>query len=85
MGESEHQLTKKMKQEKEDFLKKFKRHEITDHGADDFAKATQGKDSHKLNVVSVEKTQKKKRASDDELEQLEEKLSKDKKHKRQKH
>lgn len=55
-----------MKQEKEDFIKKFKKHEIK-HTDDEFKKATEGK-GEKINVISVER---KKRDNDDDVEELE--------------
>ena len=67
-----------MKQEKEEFIKKFQKHQIK-QTEEDFNKATQGKAN--LNVVSVEK---KKRDSDDDIEEVEKKVKKDKKHSGQK-
>lgn len=72
-----------MKQEKEDFIKKFKKHEIKQTD-EDFKKATEGKNTAHINVISMEK--KRQRDSDDDVEELEKKIKKkDKKDKRHKH
>ena len=86
LNEGETQLTKKMKEEKQEFLKQISKHQIKAKD-EDFDKALLEKSSKTpLTVISV---QKQKRDNDEELEELEEKVSKkdkkDKKHKRQKH
>ena len=81
LNEGEAQLTKKMREEKADFVKKFQKHQIksTDEA---FEQAVSGK-SVVPSVLSVVKPAK--RDNDEDLEELEEKHNKkDKKNKRQK-
>lgn len=75
LNEGGHQMTRKLKEEKEAFVKKFQKHQIR-QSAEDFAKATQGKSN--FNVVSVERRK-------DDVAHLESEVRKDKSHKRQKH
>lgn len=76
LNEGETQLTKKMREEKAEFIKKFQKHHIKSTD-EEFAKALDGKNAP--NVISVAK---RKRDSDDEVEELEEKVKKDKKDKK---
>lgn len=66
-------MTKKMREEKADFVKKFQKHQIkaTD---EEFGKALKGKE-----IPSVISVAKQKRDSDDDIEELEKKHKKDKK------
>ncbi len=64
-------MTKKMKEEKDAFIKKFSKHQIKQSDSD-FKKATEGKTN--INVISVEK---RKRGSEDETEEVESKVKKD--------
>jgi hypothetical protein len=66
-------MTKKMREEKADFVKKFQKHQIkaTD---EEFDKALKGKE-----IPSVISVAKQKRDSDEDIEELEKKHKKDKK------
>ena len=66
-------MTKKMREEKADFVKKFQKHQIkaTD---EEFDKALKGKE-----IPSVISVAKHKRDSDDDIEELEKRHKKDKK------
>ena len=73
LNEGETQLTKKLREEKEDFVKKFmgtKSHQIKAKD-EDFEKALIGKkEGEHINVISVQKNSK--RANEEEIEGLEE-------------
>ena len=77
MNEGETSLTKKMKQDKTDFLKKHSGGKAT---SEDFEKALGNKSSQSLNIVSVVK----KRENEDDVEELEKSTKNKKSHKRQK-
>ena len=77
LNEGETQLTKKMREEKAEFIKQFQKHQIKSTD-EEFAKALDGK-QQAPNVLSVAK---KKRDSDDDIEELEGKVKKDKKEKK---
>ena len=76
LKEGDTHLTKKMKEEKEEFIKKFHKHQIKSSDAD-FEKALDKKQD--FNVISVKKQQV------EDVEELEEKVKKGGKSKRQKH
>ena len=76
LKEGDTQLTKKMKEEKEEFIKKFQKHQIKSSDAD-FEKARDKKTD--VNVISVKKHK------GEDVEELEEKVKKGGKSKRQKH
>ena len=69
-------MTKKMREEKAEFIKKFQKHQIKSTD-EEFSKALEGKNAP--NVISVAK---RKRDSEDEVEDLENKVKKDKKDKK---
>lgn len=64
LNEGETQLTKKMREEKAEFIKKFQKHQIKSKD-EDFEKALLGKEGATVNVISVAKQ---KRENEDDLE-----------------
>ena len=76
LNEGEVQLTKKMREEKADFIKQFQKHQIKSTD-EEFAKALDGKKAP--SSISVAK---RKRESDDDVEDLEKHVKKDKKDKK---
>ncbi len=79
LKEGETLLTKRMKEEKQEFIKKFQKHQIKSKD-EDFQAALAGKD--KVNVISVVKH---KRDNEDDVEELAQKEGKKSKNKRHKH
>lgn len=77
LDQGEVQLTKKMREEKAEFIKQFQKHQIkaTD---EEFEKALEGKQEPPKSISVA----KRKRDSDDEVEELEGKVKKDKKEKK---
>ena len=80
LNEGETHLTKKMKEEKAEFVKKFQKHQIKSTD-EDFNKALASTSSKQISVISVAKA---KRDNEDDVEELEEKTKKKakKEHKR---
>ena len=76
LNEGEVHLTKKMREEKADFIKQFQKHQIKSTD-EEFAKALDGKKAP--SSISVAK---RKRDSDDDVEDLEKHVKKDKKDKK---
>ena len=76
LNEGEVNLTKKMREEKAEFIKQFQKHQIKSTD-EEFAKALEGKKAP--SSISVAK---KKRDSDDDVEDLEKHVKKDKKDKK---
>lgn len=76
LNEGEVNLTKKMREEKAEFIKQFQKHQIKSTD-EEFAKALEGKKAP--SSISVAK---RKRDSDDDVEELEKHVKKDKKDKK---
>ena len=76
LNEGEVHLTKKMREEKADFIKQFQKHQIKSTD-EEFAKALDGKIAP--SSISVAK---RKRDSDDDVDDLEKHVKKDKKDKK---
>jgi hypothetical protein len=68
LNEGEAHLTKKMREEKADFIKQFHKHQIkaTD---EEFSKALEGKEKIPTGGISVAKRQKRESDSEEELHQ----------------